>query len=198
MKLLTIFSFVGVLFLTTACPGSKYESNLDKLKDNNMNFPDLDRYHFEEISFMKPEMLDQEYSDSYILSDVYETFIAYDIYLHFSVELFTSSYIDVIQYSFDEELSELDAVHDNYVIKRSNSLNESSASIKKEIPESVGQKGYIQVVHGSQYDYDEVTSYFIATVVVKGEIYVFQMTGKKENMGYLYDDFINIISSIEA
>lgn len=198
MKLLTIFSLVGVFFLTTACPGTKYESNLDKLQDNDMNFPDLDRYQFEEISFMKPEMLDQEYSDSYILSDIYETFIAYDIYLHFSVELFTSSYIDVIQYSFDEELEELDAVHDNYIIKRSNSLNESSVSIKKEIPKSVVQKGFIQVIHGSQYDYDEVTSYFIATVEVKNEIYVFQMTGKKENMGYLYDDFINILKSIEA
>tara|TARA_R110002072_G_scaffold290921_1_gene458790 strand:+ start:9593 stop:10201 length:609 start_codon:yes stop_codon:yes gene_type:complete len=201
MKFLSLFSLIAIFFLTTACPGKKYKSNLDKLQDNDMNFPNLNRFIFEDISFLKPDMLEKEYSESYIISDIYETFVAYEIYTHFSVELFTASRIDVIQYSFDEELTDINAVHDNYVIRRENSLYNYSTSIKKEVPESVGFNGCIQIIHGDtddyDYDYAETTSYFLATLEVKDEIYVFQMIGKKDNLGYLYDDFVTILSSIE-
>jgi len=169
-----------------------------------MNFPDYNRFVFEDISFLKPDMFDKEYSESYIISDIYETFVAYEIFTHFSVELFTASRIEVIQYSFDEELTELDAVHDNYILKRENSLYNYETSIKKELPETVGFDGCIQIIHGDDtdyeydYNYGQTTSYFLATLNINDEIYVFQMTGKKENMGYLYDDFLKILSSIES
>jgi len=52
-------------------------------------------------------------------------------------------------------------------------------------------------VHGGSYSTNTPSSYFIATVDIGGEYYVFQLIGKKDNMGYLYDDFIELLSSIE-
>jgi hypothetical protein len=37
----------------------------------------------------------------------------------------------------------------------------------------------------------------MATVHVYDKFYVFQLIGKKENMGYLNDDFLAILNSIE-
>lgn len=198
MKLSTIFLLLGILFLTTACPGVRSKSNSKKLEENNQNFPDLERFHFEDISFMKPEMFEKEYADNYILSDVYETFSAYDIYIHLSVELFDKEQISIIQYAQDNTQKDLDAMHSHYIDRRANSLYDANISIKKEMPKSVGFKGYIQVVHGKSNEYDELISYFIATIQVKDQFYVFQLIGKKNNMGYLYDDFINLLSSIES
>ena len=61
--------------------------------------------------------------------------------------------------------------------------------LKKELPKDVKLDGYIQTVHGTDYTYEDESSYFTATVMFEGQVYVFQMIGKKENMGYLYDDF---------
>ena len=76
-------------------------------------------------------------------------------------------------------------------------MNKYSTSIKKETPKSVGFPGYIQVVHGGIYDDGMESSYFTATIDVNGTFFVFQLIGKKDNMGYLYDDFLDILSSVE-
>ncbi len=198
MKLSTIFLLLGILFLTTACPGVRTKSNSKKLEENNQNFPDLERFHFEDISFMKPEMFDKEYAENYILSEVSETFIAYDIYIHLSIELFDKDQLEIIQYAQDNTQKDLDALHSHYINRRVNSLYDSNVSIRKEVPKSVGFKGYTQIVHGKSNSYDEPISYFIATIQVKNDFYVFQLIGKKDNMGYLYDDFINLLSSVES
>ena len=198
MKWSTFFILIGILMLTTACPGPRGKSNAKKLNENNQNFPDLERYVFEDISFMKPEMFDKEYSENYILSDIYETFTAYDVYIHLSVELFDNEQLQIIQYAQDNQLKDLEALHNHYIERRINSLYKSNVSIKKKVPKSVGFKGYTQVVHEESNEYSEPSSYFIATIQVKNEFYVFQLIGKKENMGYLYDDFINLLSSIES
>ena len=196
MKVVSFFLLTGILFLTTACPGVRPKSNQKKLEENNMNFPELEPFYFEGITFDKSEIFSPEYNDNYVLSDNYSTFIAYDIYLHLSVELFNASKIDVIQFSQDEGKSDLEALHSHYVQRRISSLYKSSASIQKKIPKSTGQKGYIQVIHGNANEYENSTTYFIATVEANDEYFVFQLIGKRGNMGYLYDDFLALLSSI--
>ena len=117
--------------------------------------------------------------------------------LNFSVETFGKYDVETIQYAFNQDISPLDAVHDNYIIRRQNSLSDPSTSIKKSTPKSVKYPGYIQVVSGSPYSNENPSSYFIATLEIEGEYFVFQMIGTHKNMGYLYDDFIDLLSSVE-
>lgn len=162
-----------------------------------MDFPNLRKEYFNGIHFFLDEMFTDDYEDNYTLSDNALTKIVYDIDVNFSVETFTKSASEVIQYGFDTEVEPIDAVHDNYIIQRQKSLYEHSTSIKKELPKSVKYDGYIQVVHGGSYATNIPSSYFIATLEIENEIFVFQLIGKMENMGYLYDDFIDLLSSVE-
>jgi len=174
------------------------KNDLRRLQKNDMNFPDLKSQSFKGITFLKPEMLSVGYNESYVLSSTNLTFQNYILDIFFSIELFDEIDVETIQFSFDDnEISALDAIHDNYIFKRSKSLYSHETSVKKPVPNSVGFDGYTQVVHGKTYDDEEDASYFIATIEVDNEYYVFQMIGKRENMGYLYDDFIAILSSIE-
>ncbi len=195
MKFLKITFF---LLLGTILFSCTVKNDLRRLQKNDMDFPDLKSQSFKRITFLKPEMLSVGYNESYVLSSTNLTFQNYSLDIFFSVELFDEIDVETIQFSFDDEdISALDAIHDNYIFKRSKSLHSFETSVKKPVPNSVGFSGYTQVVHGKTYDNEEDASYFIATIEVENEYYVFQMIGKRENMGYLYDDFIDILSSIE-
>ena len=187
--------FILILFITTACPGSRMKSSKKLLQENNMNFPNMEKAYFENISHLLPEMFSDAYDSHYLISDKYDSYICYDLSLRLSVELFDNDQIETIQYAFDYETSPLNAIHDNYIILRENSLPDFSTSIKKEIPDSINQIGFTQIIHGETYEGSEESTYFLATLDINDEIYVFQMIGKRENMGYLYDDFLRIIAS---
>ena len=163
-----------------------------------MDFPDLEREYYDGITYMLAEMFDYDYDDDYVLTDDADTKAVHELDLNFSVEVFSNADAELIQYTFDEGIDKLDAVHDNYIIKRQESLYENATSVKKEVPKSVGFPGYVQVIHGSTYSYDDGSSYFTATLEVGERYFVFQLIGKRKNMGYLYDDFIDILSSVEG
>ena len=200
MKMHTLLLFILMLFIITACPGSRVKSNKKILQENNMNFPGIEETSFENITHMLPEMFTDAYDSYYLISDKYDSYICYDLSLRLSVELFDTDQIETIQFTFDYETTPLNAVHDNYIIQRQNSLTDFSTSIKKEIPDSINQIGFTQIIHEeiteeTGYESKEST-YFLATLDIDDEIYVFQMIGKRANMGYLYDDFLRIIASV--
>jgi hypothetical protein len=192
-----IIAFIGTLIVTTGCPGSSYNNNLKDLQKNNMDFPNLRKEYYNGIHFMLGEMFVNDYEDNYTLNDNALTKVVYELDVNFSTEVFNQSDAETIRYAFDTDIESLDAVHDNYIIQRQKSLYEHSTSIKKELPKSVPFKGSIQVVHGGSYSTNTPSTYFIATVEIDNTFYVFQLIGKKDNMGYLYDDFIDLLSSIE-
>ena len=197
MKLHLIIALIGILMLTTACPGSSYDSDLKKLQKNGMDFPDLRKEYYNGVNFQLSEMFINDYENSYTLSENSLTKVIYVLDLNFSVEAFNEEDAEVIRYAFDEEIESIDAVHDNYIIKRQKSLYEHSTSIKKELPKSVKYPGYIQVVHGGSFSTEAASTYFTATLKIDDQYFVFQMIGRRDNMGYLYDDFIDILSSVE-
>lgn len=199
VKIFNIILLFSVAVLTTGCPGTSYESDMKKIQNNNMDFPDLEKEYYNGITFQLSSLFDSDYDDDYVLTDNAETKIVYGIDVNFSVEVFQKQDAELIQYAFDGDIDLFNAVHDNYILKRQASLYEPSISIKKPTPKSVGYPGFIQVVSGSQYSYDEEegSSYFTATLDIDDEYYVFQLIGKRANMGYLYDDFIDILSSVE-
>lgn len=162
-----------------------------------MDFPNLRKEYYNGINFMLDEMFEDDYEKNYVLNDNALTKVIYDLDVNFSSEVFNQQDAETIRYAFDTEIESLDAVHDNYIIQRQKSLYEYSTSIKKELPKSVSFPGYIQVVQGGSFSTMNPSSYFIATVEIDNNYYVFQLIGKMENMGYLYDDFIELLSSIE-
>lgn len=192
--------YIGIILLLTltACPPKR--NNKDELKqiqDNHMDFPKLRKMYYNSIHYKLSELFSQDYNKSYVIQDVAETRAIYSMDLKFSIEVFTEDEAELMEYVFEDEINSFDAVHDNYVLKRASTLIDPMVSIKKETPSSVGFPGYIQVIEGSYYDYQDPLSYFTATLNIDGEYYVFQLIGKQENMGYLYDDFIDILSSVE-
>ena len=197
MKIHIIIALIVTTFITTGCPGSSYNSDLKALQKNGMDFPSLRKEYYNGIHFKLAEMFTNDYENGYVLNDNALTKIVYVLDLNFSVEVFDERNAEAIRYAFDEEISSLDAIHDNYIIQRKKSLYDEKTSVKKELPKSVQYPGYIQVVHGTNYSTESPSTYFTATIKIDDEYFVFQMIGKKENMGYLYDDFIDILSSID-
>lgn len=201
MKNTGIFSFLLVAFVLAGCPGENqspvYLSDLEKLQKNNMDFPDLRPQYFNGVRFKLSDLFRRTYYDQFVLSDNYDIRVINELSLYFSIESFSLSDAESIKYNFEnEEISLMDAVHDNYIIKRNASLEEATISIKKAAPKSVGYPCMMQTISGV-YDYDDLANtYFLATLDLEDQIVVVQLIGKKENMGYLYDDFIDILSSI--
>jgi len=185
-----------VLFVITGCPGRTYKSDLKKIQENNMDLPLPSKSFFNGIQYRISGLFRDNYNNDYVLSNNASTKSIYDIDLNFSVESFSSSEAEAYAFLFEGEISKLDAVHDNYIKKRSESLKEFNISIKKELPKTVKYPGYIQIIHGSSNSYSENASYFTATMEIEDEYFVFQLIGKEENMGYLYDDFIEILNSV--
>lgn len=198
VKIKTFISLGVIAFVLTACPSepSSFESDLEKLQNNKMDFPDLRTQYYEGINYKLSDLFYRIYYDEFVIQDDAVVRIIEELDLYFTVELFSEEDAIYAQNEFTEEIDLLDAVHDMYAIKRINSLDQSSVSVKKEVPENVQFPGYIQVISGSTYKNNYPTTYFMATLKVEDEYYVFQMIGKKENMGYLHDDFIDIISSV--
>lgn len=160
-----------------------------------MDLPDLNRTYYKGISFFISDLFENDYDDDYTIKSDANTQIIYDIGLRFSVEMFDTDEAETILYGFEGETDRLNAVHDNYVIRRQESLYENAISIKKEF-NTKKFKGLIQTVHGDEYGDLLSTSYFTATLEVDDRYFVFQMIGKRENMGYLYDDFTDMLNSV--
>lgn len=183
--------------LLTACPGVKYEGAKDKLFKNRMDLPNPQKRYYEGIRFQVSELFENGYNSDYVIKDNALNLINYELNLYFSVEAFSKEEAESYKFTFSNELDELNAVHEYYVLARQNSLSRHFTSIKKPVAKTVGFKGLLQTIEGTnEYGTDKLI-YLMSTVEVGNQYYVFQLIGKKENMGYLNDDFLDIINSIE-
>ncbi len=183
--------------MLTACPGNDRKSALEQVQDNGMDFPDLRTRRFFNVKYQLSGLFDKEYGVDYTLQDNAAGFIIYELDVRFSIERFNPEETEMIQYAFDDDISPMDAVHDNYILKRRASLEDADVGIKKELPKSVLFPGYIQIVEGARSDYGNPATYMTATLEIGGDYFVVQMIGREENMGYLYDDFIDILSTFK-
>jgi hypothetical protein len=121
----------------------------------------------------------------------------YDMHIHFSVETFDKGDIESMEFMTESKKKNLEMIHDYYVQSRLASLEENSVSIRKKVPKEVGFPGFIQVVEGGSSLDEKWASYFTSSIEIDQKIYVFQLVGPKDHMGYFYDDFIAILKSIE-
>jgi len=202
MKIGVFTLLLAVAIVFAGCSGqtrsSVAASKLQRIQSNNMDFPDTRSEYYNGVRFELSELFESSYYDRFVLSGDYMVKAIEDLNIYFSMEFFSVEDAEGIRYKFEDEedLSLMDAVHDNYTIKRNASLDEATISIKKPVPGTVGFPGVMQTISGTYDYYDEPNIYFMATLDLKDQIVVIQLIGKKENMGYLYDDFIDIISSV--
>lgn len=197
MRLWKNILIVPGLFMLMACPSTR-KNDLKLIKANHMDLPNVNYVGYEGIDFGLSDLFEKEYSTDYAYSgdDAMCRVIA-SIDLYFSVEVFDQIEIDEFREEIGSSSNDPSSiVQDFYVGKRVNSLYDPVVSIKKDVPNSVKFPGFIQVVKGKEYEYEDPTNYFTATLKVGNLYYVFQLIGKADNMGYLYDDFIDILSSV--
>lgn len=197
MKFTHVFSLLILTIVLTACPRVQYEDAKKKLYKNNMDLPDLKITYYNGIRFKMSNLFVDSHNKDFVIKDDALTKVIYDLDLNLSVEVFDENDANAIQFAFSEDVDLLNAVHDHYSFKRQKSLHEHFTSIKKSVPKEVGFKGVIQTIEGKDYMDEEQLLYLMSTVEIRNKFYVFQLIGKKENMGYLYDDFISILNSIE-
>lgn len=199
MKLVNLILLLGCGVLFTACPGVDYEDAGDKLFKNNMDLPDPEKRYHDGVKFMLSSLFEDSYNTDFVLKDNATTKVIYDLDLNFSVESFTKVEAEAYKFNFSEETDLLNAVHDNYVYARQRSLPSYFTSVKKPVSKKVGFKGVFQTIKGTAVeDYDGADLlYLTATIEVGEKFYVFQLIGKTDNMGYLKDDFEDILNSIE-
>jgi hypothetical protein len=198
VKIKTIIPLAAMLMLLTACPETEYTSPLSEIQKNKMDFPDLEKRYYQGINYKLSKLFERSYYDEFVIKDQADVFAIYDMSLYFGIEVFDRTDVVKAQYEYETEVEPLRAIHDMYAGTRAGTINDPKISILRETPESVGYPGLMQVISGGEYEGSVETSYFMATLEINGNYYVFQLIGKKENMGYLHDDFIELLSSVEA
>jgi hypothetical protein len=192
------FKFIPLFVLTAVlygCPPTNTQSDLSKVQDNNMDFPELREQFYKGLYFKLSNLFQDDYNTEYVIQDDAQTMSIYDMDVKFSIEVFSNEEAQLIQYTFEEEIDPLNAVHDNYVFKRLETLEEGRASIKKSSP-SCKFPCLVQVIHGTSSIYGEASSYFMATVEADNQYYVIHLIGVEKHMGYLFDDFEAILASL--
>jgi hypothetical protein len=185
-----------LLIILTACPSSK-EPGLSKIESNGMNFPDAELRMHDGISYKLSALFKDAYFSDFVIQNNATTKSIYDMHIHFSVETFDRKDIESMEFMTNSKKEDLKLIHDYYIQSRLASLGENSVSIAKKVPKSVGFPGYIQVVEGGSSMDEKWASYFTASIEIDKKIFVFQLIGPKDHMGYFYDDFIRILKSIE-
>lgn len=196
MKALHFFCLTGILLILTACPSTS-EPGLSKVESNGMDFPDPEQRSHDGITFKLSELFKDSYYTDYVIQDNATTKSIYDMHIHFSVETFEKKDIESMEFMTESDKGNLEMIHEFYIQSRLASLEENSVSIRKKVPKNVGFPGYIQVVEGGSSLDEKWASYFTSSVEIDGKIFVFQLVGPKDHMGYFYDDFLEILKSIE-
>lgn len=197
MKLIHLSFLILLSFLFTACPEIRQENAQEKLFKNNMDLPDLKRVNYHGISFKLSKLFEDSYDTDFVIKDDAMTQIIQELDLNFSAEKFSKSDAEMIKFQLSEYLDNVDAVHDHYVYKRQSTLESYFTSVKKKGPRESGYPSVIQTIEGSSYEDGDTVTYFMGTVDVNDNYYVFQLIGKKQHMGYLYDDFLAILKSVK-
>ncbi|MDR0802161.1 hypothetical protein [Fluviicola sp.] len=166
-------------------------------KKNHYNFALDKTVKYEGISFRIPKHFKQYYSHNYTIKNSSITLTSSALNIYFSVERFTKADLHrefVSDFIIKSDL--LNTFQNAYVWRRYASLDNGGASIKKELPRNLKQKGVIQTVAGDG-PYSSKTYYITATIRVEDNYYVFQWITSKQIMSYTYDDFERILKSVK-
>lgn len=169
----------------------------EAFKANHYNFALDKTIKYEGISFRIPKHFKRYYSHNYTIKNSSITRTSNALNIFFSVERFTKADLHrdfVSDFIIKDDL--LNTFQDAYAWRRYTSVDNGGASIKKELPKNLKQKGVIQTIAGEN-SYNGMVYYATATIQVKDNYYVFQWITGKPIMSYTYDDFERILKSVK-
>lgn len=192
------FSIILILIsLISSCQSEKKVSARKLLSENHMDFPEYKQLNYAGIQFNCPTLFEHSFDRSFIVKNKGLVKENTELYLNFSIEAFSKKEVLQFQKEFSGKIDLLNALHDYYIQKRKKSITNYWISIKKSTPHSKNFKGVFQSIDGDLHNNGYFTTYFTTTIECKKKFYVIQLIGQRENMGYLYDDFNKIITSIK-
>lgn len=187
---------ISVAFVLLGCPPANIQTYLSKVQDNNMDFPDLRDQYYKGIFYKLSNLFQNDYNTEYVIKDDALTMSLYEMDVKFAIEVFSKDEAELIQYTFEDSIDALNAVHDNYVFKRMETLEGGRASIKTDFKDCK-YPCLVQIIQGSPNpEFGESSSYFMATVEADNKFYVLHLIGVEKHMGYLFDDFKDILISL--
>jgi hypothetical protein len=162
-----------------------------------MDLPSNEKRFYKGIEFELSSLFKTKRNPKYTLKT--NSFAEYipELNIYFSIELFSKKEGLKIKKEFTENTNILDAINDNYIYKREASLYNPYTSVKKPLPPKIKYKGFVQVIQGETNKGGIKSSYFTSTIQIKNKYYVIQLIGPKDNMGYFYDDFNDLLFSIK-
>lgn len=200
-NILFLILFLPLLY---ACPNANTISNDAKeLYANDMDFKKWKKVAAKGINFKIPECFDEEKYTNFTIDNL-NSFKRSNprLGLYFSVEVFSDTNAVVFQY-VNNEKSLLHAVQYNYITRIEQGLS-YRGSFHTSIVKKIGTKNKCisqivieNFVRQYKWDTDYTSSYFVATMKVRGKYYVFQFIGRKENQKYFYNDFLKILYSVK-
>lgn len=200
-NILFVLLFLPLLY---GCPNVNNTSkDAKELYANHMDFKKWKKVAAKGISFKIPECFDEEKYTNFTIENI-NSFKRSNVSLglYFSVEVFSDTNAILFQY-VNNEKSPLHAVQSNYISKIEQGLSNRGAyrtSIVKKIStknKCISQIVIENFVRQYKWDTDYTSSYFVATMKVRGKYYVFQFIGRKENQKYFYNDFLKILFSVK-
>ena len=204
LKMLRNIFFVLFLPLLYGCPNVNNTSkDAKELYANHMDFKKWKKVTTKGIRFKIPECFDEEKYTNFTIDNV-NSFKSSNgrLGLFFSVEVFSDTNAVLFQY-VNNEKSPLYAIQQNYISKIEQGLSNRGTyrtSIVKKIStknKCISQIVIENFVRQYKWDTDYTSSYFVATMKVRGKYYVFQFIGRKENQKYFYNDFLKILFSVK-
>lgn len=200
-NILFVLLFLPLLY---GCPNVNNTSkDAKELYANHMDFKKWEKVTSKGISFKIPACFEEEKYTNFTI-DNYNSFKRSNLRLglYFSVEVFSDTNAVLFQY-MNNEKSLMYAVQKNYVNKIESGLM-NRGSYRKSILKKITTKNkcFSQVISQNfvrqyKWDIDYSSSYFVATMKVRNQFYVFQLIGRSENQKYLYDDFLKILFSVK-
>lgn len=151
---------------------------------------------FNTISFLYPDFFQEGGKDHLYQKDGI-SLAAYDLGVYLSVESFSNSEANEIIADDSLNSSPELAVLNFYLDERRKSFLYCENSLISVLPDGCRFEGAMEVLYGRRDDYEEDLKYFIATVKKQDVYYVFQLVSTHEMSSYLWDDFEDILKSIQ-
>jgi hypothetical protein len=193
---------IGLFILSVACEPEDKESqnSFEDFKENDFDFTLDKKLTYKNLQMTVPSSFKKYYGKYLTVSNDSKVLFCNAIGAHFSIERFTEKDINrpfVQDLIIEKDL--LNTFQDGYALKRYNSLNDGTMSIKKDLFSTSKKRGVIQIVRGSTTNlYSEFLLYATATIQLKDEYYVFQFITTPDMMNYAYDDFRRMLYSVKA
>ncbi len=175
---------------------TKKQNSKDRIENNRMNFPDLQKTTLGGISFQLSGVFEKKDVREMTLSQVAGVYFLEELQCYLIVECFSDE--EVLTYFGQQPNPENQPLYvlSGYANRSSNNSPMNSSVVK---PVRIGKKG-----SGWTFSYSQVntkgeeTRSLLAAAKVGNKLCVVKLTGASNIIPYFYDDFLVFLKSIEA